>query len=58
MLGEIRHGLGNLANPNGRDSRQTFWYWALALFLLRFGAGLLVSIPMTAKIMVAAVSSG
>lgn len=57
MLGAIRHALANLASPNGRDSRQTFWYWALALFLLRFGAGLTVSIPMTAKIMATAVHS-
>lgn len=57
MLGAIRHALANLANPHGRDSRQTFWYWALALFLLRFGAGLTVSIPMTAKIMATAVHS-
>lgn len=57
MLGAIKHALANLANPAGRDSRQTFWYWVLALFLVRFGAGLMVSIPMTAKIMAAAVHS-
>ncbi len=57
MLGAIRHALANLANPVGRDSRQTFWYWVLALFLLRFAAGLTVSIPMTGRIMAAAVHS-
>jgi len=57
MLGAIRHALANLANPHGRDARQTFWFWVLALFLLRFGAGLMVSIPMTAKIMATAVHS-
>lgn len=54
MLGAIKHGLANLANPHGRDGRQTFLYWALFVFVLRFGAGMMVSAPLTLKIMGAA----
>lgn len=57
MLGAIRHALANLANPNGRDARQTFWYWVLAVVVLRFAAGLAVSMPMTLKIMGTAVQA-
>lgn len=46
MLGAIRYNLANLMNFNGRDARQTFWYYVLAIVLLRFLAGLAISIPL------------
>lgn len=51
MWGAVKHALANLTNPNGRDARQTFWYWVLAVFVLRYAAGMIVSFPMTMKIM-------
>lgn len=50
MLGAIKHALANLANPNGRDGRSAFWYWMLAVFILRFAAEMVVTVPMTARI--------
>jgi uncharacterized membrane protein YhaH (DUF805 family) len=51
MLGAVKHALSNLTNLNGRDARQTFWYWVLAVFVVRYAAGMVVSFPMTMKIM-------
>ncbi len=51
MLGAIKHALANLANPAGRDARQTFWYWVLAVVVLRFAASMALSAPLTLKIM-------
>ncbi|MFM5950016.1 MAG: DUF805 domain-containing protein [Novosphingobium sp.] len=51
MWGAVKYALGNLANPSGRDARQTFWYWVLAVFVVRYAAGMAVSFPMTMKIM-------
>lgn len=57
MLGSIKHALRNLANPNGRDSRATFWYWVLLIFIFRFLAGMMISVPMSMKMMAAAVGT-
>ena len=46
MLEAIKYGLRNLTNPNGRDARQTFWYWVLAVVLLQYAGGMLVAVPM------------
>ncbi len=46
MFGAIGHNLRNLTNFSGRDARQTFWFYVLAIAILRFVAGLAVSIPM------------
>lgn len=46
MLGSIRYNLANLANFDGRDARQTFWYYVLFLYLIQMVAGMLVAIPM------------
>lgn len=54
MLGAIRYALANLANPAGRDARQTFWYWVLAVVVLRFAASMALSAPLTLKLMAAA----
>lgn len=45
MLGAIKYNLANLANFSGRDARQTFWYFVLGIVLLRFVAGMAISIP-------------
>ena len=46
MLGSIRYNLANLTNFDGRDARQTFWYYVLFLYLIQMVAGMLVAIPM------------
>lgn len=51
MFGAIKYGLANLANVKGRDARPTFWYYVLFLVVLRFMAGLAISLPTTAHTM-------
>lgn len=51
MWGAIKHGLGNLANFNGRDARQTFWFWVLAVVLLRFAVNMALTLPITMQMM-------
>lgn len=46
MLGAIKYNLSNLTNFSGRDARQTFWYYVLMIVVLRFAAGMVVTIPM------------
>lgn len=46
MLGSIKYNLANLTNPQGRDARQTFWYYVLFLYLIQMVAGMLIAIPM------------
>ncbi|MBD3730098.1 MAG: DUF805 domain-containing protein [Sphingomonadales bacterium] len=50
MLGSIKYNLANLANFNGRDARQTFWYYVLFLVVIQFGAGIIAAIPMYSQI--------
>ena len=57
MGGALKHGLANLFNGNGRDARQTFWYYVLGIFILRFVAGLAVSIPLMTHTIGSAVDS-
>lgn len=57
MFGSIKYALANLANFNGRDSRQTFWFWVLAVVIVRFLSGMLVSAPLTMKMMSATMSA-
>lgn len=54
MLHAIKHGLRNLFNLNGRDARQTFWYYALFLLLLRWIAGTLAAVPLMRSTMTTA----
>lgn len=49
MLGSIKYNLANLTNFDGRDARQTFWYYVLFLVVVQFAASMLVSIPITAS---------
>jgi uncharacterized membrane protein YhaH (DUF805 family) len=46
MLGAIKYNLANLANFSGRDARQTFWYYVLAIVVVQFAAGMAITIPM------------
>lgn len=45
MIRETKHGLANVGNFNGRDARQTFWFYVLFLVLVQFAVGLLIAIP-------------
>jgi uncharacterized membrane protein YhaH (DUF805 family) len=46
MLGAIKYGLGNLFNFNGRDARQTFWYYVLFVYIVVTAITMLAMIPM------------
>lgn len=45
MLGAIKHGLGNLFNFNGRDARQTFWFFVLFVYVVLTAISILAMIP-------------
>lgn len=45
MLDSIKHGLRNLANFNGRDARQTFWYYVLFVYILTTLFSMMAMIP-------------
>jgi uncharacterized membrane protein YhaH (DUF805 family) len=45
MLGAVKYALSNLTNLHGRDARQTFWYWVLAVYIAAFALSLVVTIP-------------
>ena len=49
MLGSIKYNLRNLTNFNGRDARQTFWYFVLFIAILRWIAGSIIAVPMMVK---------
>lgn len=49
MFGAIKHGLSNLINFRGRDARSTFWYYVLCIVIVRFVAGIAISLPMTVR---------
>ena len=46
MLQTIKYQLRHLADFNGRDARQTFWYYVLFLVVLQFGIGIVLAAPM------------
>lgn len=46
MIESVKYNLSNLTNFEGRDARQTFWFYVLFLIILQFVASLIVSIPM------------
>ena len=46
MWGAIKYNLANLTNFNGRDARQTFWYYVLFLVVVQFGLGIVMAIPL------------
>lgn len=46
MIESIKYNLANLGNFSGRDSRPTFWWYVLFLFVVNFVIGMVVSLPM------------
>lgn len=50
MLAAIRYHVRNLANPRGRDARQTYWFWFLFVFLLNVAASLVMTVPMLVSV--------
>lgn len=57
MLGSIKYNLSNLLNFKGRDARQTFWFYVLFLFIIQYGASMLISMPMMGGMMRGAFSA-
>jgi uncharacterized membrane protein YhaH (DUF805 family) len=51
MFTAIRHGLTNLTNVQGRDSRPAFWYWFLFLYLITTAISIVVVWPMMGRVM-------
>ncbi len=49
MINETKHCLKNVTNFEGRDARQTFWFYVLFLVLLQFAISLLSAIPSMAS---------
>jgi uncharacterized membrane protein YhaH (DUF805 family) len=45
MLGAVKYQLSNLTNFHGRDARQTFWYWVLAVYIAIFALSLVITVP-------------
>lgn len=46
MIGAIKYNLANLTNLEGRDARQTFWFYVLFLVITQFVVGIIAAIPM------------
>lgn len=49
MINETKHCLKNVTNFEGRDARQTFWFYVLFLVLLQFAISMLAAIPTMAS---------
>jgi len=47
MRAALRYHFKHLLAFYGRDSRQTFWYWFLLLFIVNIAVSLVTSMPMT-----------
>lgn len=50
MLGAIKYGLRNLLNFNGRDARQTFWYFVLAVYIVFTVLSMVTMVPVMMQI--------
>lgn len=46
MIRETKHCLAHLTDFEGREARQTFWLYVLALVILQFLIGILAAIPL------------
>jgi len=46
MLNSIRYNLANLTNLEGRDARQTFWYYVLIVVVIQYAIAMIAAIPM------------
>lgn len=49
MFGAIKYQLANLLNFNGRDARQTFWYWVLAVYVSTVIVNIVVTMPIMVR---------
>lgn len=58
MLDAIKHGLGGLLEFNGRDARQTFWYYVLFIYILTTAISMVVILPVTIQAMFAGMKQG
>lgn len=45
MLGSIKYNLAHLLDFNGRDARQTFWYFVLFVYMITVVISVLVTVP-------------
>ncbi len=50
MIKETKYCLSHLADFDGRDARQTFWYYVLALVIFQFVVGILTSVPLIVSV--------
>lgn len=57
MIAETKHCLRNLATFDGRDSRQTFWFYIVALVLFQAALGTVVAIPLAMNMVSGAYSA-
>jgi uncharacterized membrane protein YhaH (DUF805 family) len=51
MLTAIKYNLAHLTDFNGRDARQTFWFYVLFLVIAQFAISMAISIPLTGAMM-------
>lgn len=49
MLASIKYNFRHLLDFNGRDARQTFWYFVLFVYLVTVAISMVVMIPMMAS---------
>lgn len=45
MLGSIKYNLAHLLDFTGRDARQTFWYYVLAVYIAQVAISLAITVP-------------
>lgn len=58
MLGAIKYGLRNLLNFSGRDARQTFWYFVLAVYIVFTVLSMAAMLPYMANVFTGAFRLG
>ncbi len=46
MWSAMKYGMRNLFNFEGRDARQTFWYFVLFMYIVRMVSGIAIAVPM------------
>ncbi|WP_159982164.1 MULTISPECIES: DUF805 domain-containing protein [unclassified Novosphingobium] len=56
MLGAIKYNLRNIARFDGRDARQTFWFYVLFLVIVQYAVGMALSVPMMGGAMTEAIN--
>jgi uncharacterized membrane protein YhaH (DUF805 family) len=58
MLAALKHGLGNLVNFHGRDSRQAFWYYVLFVYIVTIVISMVVMVPTMIEAFVTGIQQG